>query len=706
MKFRTRLLILLLIVALLPLSISFLVQRLSILHFGNKLAEDTRSLLDSSAQNLLHTLVEDYARILKRDRILAFLALENQVQAVERTLFSAPPEMQPGEFFFAGAPLSEEQQSTLKVSQTHLWEDSSGTLIPIPVSYTQQSLFLPQGVTRDQVQEQLARIGQLTSIYHNIQTLLPNLFLWQYTSFTSGLHSSYPGKAHYPANYDPRTRPWYRAAMAQNSVAQTILTDLSTGSLILTLSKQVRYPDGSIAGVTALDIDYRQFFNDWKIPAEWADETQSMILIYHDDAPDMNSTLEILLRNSSQKRAEKRQKKNSSDYLDLTGSRFEEILQDLRSGHSAVRLVRFQGQDCLLAYGARAGKDPFPMVVVPYQRILAKARDAKLYVNRQISLGLSISALLTIIVVAATIMTSFVRARKVTRPVMQLAQAAEELAAGNFSARVQISSGDELENLGQIFNSLGDRLEEREKMLQSLALAKEIQQHLLPANSPHCPGFDLAGKSIYCDETGGDYYDFIRLNGSDKLGLAVGDVSGHGIGSALVMATARGALHSLVENRVTDLADLFTELNHDLCHGTSDSSFMTLFYGVLNPDQQTLEWISAGQAPIFYFHNGEIEELECSAIPLGIDVMGDYQQVSRISFAAGDILLIGTDGIWETRNEDGEMFGTEKVRDLLHAGHELAAAELVDRVLTEINLFRGAAAIEDDITLMIVRVQP
>jgi len=703
MKFRTRLLILLLLVALVPLSISFFVQRTSILHFGNKLAEDTRSYLGSGAETLLHALVDDYTRILKRDRAMALLTLQSQARAVEYLLALPSPE-QPSKIYFADDYTNPATQpDDLRMTQSHLRESPEGTLTPIPVSLSQQVIFLTAGTKAKDVTDDLKRMSGMARIYRDLHAIQPDLFLWQYTALESGIHSSYPGKGGYPADYDPRKREWYRAAVAGDGVSQRILTDVTTGALILTLATPVHYRDGRLAGVTALDIDYRQFFTDWNIPAEWSDVAESMVLIYHDNAKDRRGALEILLQNNQENNTRNWRKAVGRKYLDLTAPGFRDIQQDLRSGRSGIRKVVFEGREMLWAYGNRAGKDPFPLVMVPYDRILSRAQDAEQYVNRQISLSLTISAVLTVMVVVSAILLALIRSRKVTRPVMQLAQAAEQLAAGNFSARVQITTRDELENLGRIFNGLGDRLLEREQMKQSLALAKEIQQELLPREIPTCSGFDLGGRSIYCDETGGDYFDFIGLNGGDTLGVAVGDVSGHGIGAALVMATARGALHSLVVNKTPPLPELFQELNRYLCRGTGDAYFMTLFYGVLDPRMKTFNWLSAGHAPVFLYQEGRVFDLNSSGIPLGIHEQTDYAPGETIAFADGDILLIGTDGIWETRNLDNQMFGTERVRNLIMEHKDETASRIAEVILADINQFRGGAQIEDDITLLIIK---
>ena len=706
MKFRTKLLILLLLVTMLPLGLSFLSQRASMLHLGNKLASDTRTLLNNNAKVLLHSLVDNYGRILKRDKAMALLTLQSQAQAVESRLSSAPPEHPQAIFFSADYASTQTQPKDLITTKKHQRPTKKGQLVPIPISYSQQVIFIAEGEKTPAVLYDLKLISSMPEAYRALHDIQPDLFLWQYTALESGVHSSYPGKGGYPTDYDPRQRQWYKETVEQGETTQQIVTDLTTGTLILTLAKPVYTAEKKLAGVTALDIDYRQFFTDWKIPEQWGNDAESMVLIYRSEIPDPTKRLEVLLHNRSEDHSLNWRMPVKHEYLDMTDPQLQDLQQDLIFGKSAVRKITFQGKEALWAYGSRNGDEPFPLVIVPYKQIITQAVKAEQYANQQISQSLTISAALTIVVVAGAILLAISRSRKVTQPIMQLATAANQLSEGNFDARVKIDTGDELEDLGNIVNGMGGRLKERDQMQQSLTLAKEIQQQLLPNSAPDCPNFDLAGRSLYCDGTGGDYFDFIELKSSDqqRFGLAVGDVSGHGIGPALVMATARGALHSLVDRYGSQLAALASELNNHLFRGTSDSYFMTLFYGVLDPVEKTLRWVSAGHAPIFFYRaNGPIEELDSSGIPLGIIENTPYETANTIKFESGDILLIGTDGIWETRNREEDMFGTKRVGELLIRHAEASADNIADQLITELNSFRGEHSRDDDITLIVVK---
>ncbi len=708
MSFRTKLLLLLLIIALLPLGLSFIAQRNLVTYYGNQLAQDTHTLINDNAVNLLHMLATDYGRILRRDHAMARFALQAQAQAVEQALAAQNPPADRDVYLATDFDHPQRQPANMVLSTDHMRIDSDGTLSPMSVSWNHQVFFLAEDTRFDAVSDQIQRLSHMTDIYQFLHRIEPDLFLWQYTALESGVHSSFPGKGGYPANYDPRQRQWYINAVRNNQTTQQILTDVTTGSLILTLSRPVRSPDGELYGVTALDIDYRQFFSDWNIPTEWSDVTRSMVVNFT-DKPDNSSQLEILLKSRPDTISQHWSLPVEREFIDMADPQLHLVAADILSGRSAVRKINYQGEELLWAYGSRQGDAPFPLVMVPYERVIAPATQAREAVNRQITLGLSASAILTLVAVLVAVLVALRQARKVTNPVMQLADAAQQLSRGKFDARVDIRTGDELQHLGDIFNSLGARLEEREQLKQSLALAKEIQQQLLPQKQPRCDNFELIGISRYCDETGGDYFDFISLekSASPALGLVVGDVSGHGIGAALVMATTRGMLHALVDRHADDPPRLVAEINHDLCRSIDDSGFMTLFFGTLNPEQRSLNWVSAGQAPLFIYRadlaGGHIEELGSSGIPLGIIPESDYEMEPTLHFNPGDILLIGTDGLWETHNYADEMFGTERLCTVLQESAHLPVEDIARQIFAELDLFRGDRSVDDDLTLMLVK---
>ena len=221
------------------------------------------------------------------------------------------------------------------------------------------------------------------------------------------------------------------------------------------------------------------------------------------------------------------------------------------------------------------------------------------------------------------------------------------------------------------------------------------------------PGFDIVGETEYCDETGGDYYDFIRLVGlgDDMLGIAVGDVSGHGVGAALLMASARAILRSLADQHERDLGKLFGTLNRDLARDVGEARFMTMFYAVLDASHRRIWCASGGHDPAFWLRrsSGQIEEFGDSGFPLGLVDDAEYSECGPLAIDSGDVIAIGTDGIWETRNAAGEMFGKDRVRNILASSADGSARRIYDTIVDAVSKFRGDAAQTDDVTLVVLK---
>lgn len=247
-----------------------------------------------------------------------------------------------------------------------------------------------------------------------------------------------------------------------------------------------------------------------------------------------------------------------------------------------------------------------------------------------------------------------------------------------------------------------------DEMRHSMALAHQVQQHLLPQNLPCIPGIDLFAGSQSCEEVGGDYYDFfpLREDGEDCWGVAVGDVSGHGVGAALLMSLAKGVLHANLEHHETHLEELFLAVNRQLLRNTDDASFMTLFVGVLHLRHLRFRWNSAGHGPIFHFQQAgnQIVELVTTGVPLGICDDKPYPSHAAVQLAVGDVLLFGTDGLWESRNPAGEMFGVERLKDILRGSAQRPAVQIYSTIMGRLADFCGTRRTEDDVTLVVLKI--
>ena len=246
-----------------------------------------------------------------------------------------------------------------------------------------------------------------------------------------------------------------------------------------------------------------------------------------------------------------------------------------------------------------------------------------------------------------------------------------------------------------------------QKLKSSLELAQQIQETLLPAVSDLTCDLDIYVKTRYSEEIGGDYYDFFHPQAFPEhiLGLAVGDVTGHGTGAALLMAMAKGVLQSEVEHSPFDLVPMINSLNRFFCHYVEPGRLMTLFLALIDVRSRCLNWCSAGQGPVYVYHPADqcFAELSCTGPPLGV-VDGAEFESQFMTLNKDDILVIGTDGIWEARNPAGEMFSIERVRQLLATWHHKTAEEIGEGIFERVKSFTARDEPEDDSSLMIIKV--
>ena len=244
---------------------------------------------------------------------------------------------------------------------------------------------------------------------------------------------------------------------------------------------------------------------------------------------------------------------------------------------------------------------------------------------------------------------------------------------------------------------------------KALALAGEVQKSLLPQDKPTIQGLDVAGKNVSCDEIGGDYFDFIWRRDSKKgpFSVVVGDISGHGVDSALLMTTARAFLRMRASQPGT-ISEIVTAMNRHLTQDVLETGrFMTLFYLTVDPENDLLEWVRAGHDPALVYDPVQdvFEELKGMGLALGVDEGFSYQKNHKTGIIDGQIIAIGTDGVWEAINTDSEMFGKDRFRDIIRRNAHTGASEILNAVYNGLNQFTKGQKSEDDITLVIIKVQ-
>jgi len=297
---------------------------------------------------------------------------------------------------------------------------------------------------------------------------------------------------------------------------------------------------------------------------------------------------------------------------------------------------------------------------------------------------------------------------KVTRSINRISTAANGLAKGVFSAPLRIESRDEIGDLTHSFNVMSNQLKERIQLRQEMSLAGEVQNNLLPQSGFKADGLDIAVATKYCDKTGGDYVDIIKASHTKRRAtVVVGDVVGHGIGASLLMATLRALLRGRASMPGSPV-DITNDVNILLCKDTLRSgNFATLFYLTVDCSLKTVEWVRCGHEPAFLFcpKQNTFTELKGTGMAMGVDEAWQATLNSCQFLDEKQVILIGTDGIWDVENGFGELFGKERTQNLIVKYAHLSAREIISNILEAIEKFRGERSQNDDITLAIIKTE-
>lgn len=283
--------------------------------------------------------------------------------------------------------------------------------------------------------------------------------------------------------------------------------------------------------------------------------------------------------------------------------------------------------------------------------------------------------------------------------------ALEAVAAGDLRRNVPVATADEFGVMAVATNAMIQGLRHRVELMDALSMAEAVQKSLLPASPPELPGVSMAATAIYSGQTGGDYYDFLELTGG-KLAVVVADVSGHGLDAALLMASARGFLRQAALC-LSDPSRIITTLNRHLARDVAGSGrFITLFMLVLDPRAGRMEWIRAGHDPALVYDpaTGEFEELVGRGLPLAVDEESSYLPGWTPGWPSGKVIVLGTDGLWESFGPDGSMYGKARLRDVIRGSGNIPAQEILDAIILDWRLFLGGEPQEDDVTLVVIRV--
>lgn len=575
-------------------------------------------------------------------------------------------------------------------------------------SYDHMVFHLSPGLARQEARREISALSGLLPVFRTLFARHRDIMAFGYVGLSSGLHAAYPGHGGYPEGYDPRKRAWYQHSLAARGMTWSVMTDAVTREVMATMAMPITTPRGAVLGVAGLDIPMGKLFLQSDLSRAWSSRMRTMVLsVKPEDLAGKPEPVIVATRDYARKNADwtapvELGRLTSPDIVALRA-----VLADLRAGRSGVRRLSVKGQDSLLAYAPITRRQLAVALLLPRAVVVAGATQAEAKVMTAVDGLLAQMAWFVGGGVLLVVVLVFPLSRMVTRPVLDLAQVAGKLAKGDFSARATVRGRDELADLARTFNDMAPHLLERIKLKNDMSLAMEVQQNLLPRRPPSIEGLDVAAMSLYCDETGGDYFDFLEFSEDEgtHADIVVGDVTGHGVSAALFMATGR----ALLRGRAMDVpgpALLLTEVNRLLCQDTQLSGrFITLFFLRIDQSAHEIVWCRAGHDPGLLYNptTGVFESLMGSGIPLGVTPDWTYTENRRSWLKPGEVLVLYTDGIHEARNAADVMYGRDRIMKVVTANADAPASTVVNALVADLREFKNGLPLEDDVTLVVIR---
>ena len=701
MKLKWKFFIVLLVASLVPMAaVTFFSHRASN-ELGKSISAQTRQTLTETVRREIVSATENYAMITGRAKSSLELALRLLISEAEKVL--AKPLPNPGTIYFAedfDNPLSAPED--LAASQLHMRIMEDGTLAPKLVSNSHPNFFVPSAVDRAQIGDDITRFTGLSPVLKGLAGEFGHILFWIYASLESGVHLSFPGHGGYPEGYDPRLRPWYTLARSAEEgllVWGQPVADATTNQLTFTVSGSFSKPDGSFAGVAAIDVLIPNVLLTSQISSQWSENMHSFLIGTEDE-----KGLWVLSKKNEGGGVGEEAGRASTGMFWLEEDPDFSNLTPLFANEKVGNLeMPYHGVDSFWAF-AEIYPSLYFLIIAPKSMVMELPQEVgksfSRYTRGQTAISITAAMIVVLVVTALALFIS----RANTKIILSIVQGFRKLEQGDFSARLDVEFNDERDQIVTSFNRIMPRLDEHLRMSRALGVAHEVQQSLLPDKDPTLQGFDIAGKSLYCDETGGDYYDFIRVS-DNRLAVVVGDVSGHGVSSALLMATAR-ALVMLRASMPGPTASIINDVNKHLSLDTYETgNFMTFFYCELNEMSHEICWVRAGHDPALIYNpeSNDFDELKGKGLALGLDYTFEYEESQRL-LSLNQVILIGTDGIWEMRNDLGEMFGKDRLKKIIRDNNSVTAKEMLAVIGEALEKFRGSAQLEDDVTMVVIKV--
>lgn len=326
--------------------------------------------------------------------------------------------------------------------------------------------------------------------------------------------------------------------------------------------------------------------------------------------------------------------------------------------------------------------------------------------------GFILVAVLFLLVEIMSLVAGIKLTRSITGTVHEIYEGTEHVKEGDFSYRIPVKGNDQLAELGASFNTMTENLgrllivaKEKERLESELEIAREVQNQLFPKDVPFSKTLELKGVCNPARMVSGDYYDFMAIS-DQQLAFAIGDVAGKGISAALLMATIQSTMRTQLSATNGSgpphfsTAKLVVNLNRQLYANTAAEKYATFFLALYNEVSQQMTYTNAGHLAPILLRGSNIELLDSTGTVVGAFPMVRYTE-KTVQLGAGDLLVAYTDGIVEPENAYGEMFGEDRLKDLVVKYNKADSAEIIARTMEAVNQWTGAGELQDDMTMVV-----
>lgn len=538
---------------------------------------------------------------------------------------------------------------------------------------------------------------------------------------SEGQTSIFPSKAlreRFLQDFDPRERFWYKLGEKADKPAYSDINRGADGHMSVTCVMPY-YDEDGFAGVVGIGYSVEDLYHTLVQSA--VGQSGISFVLDSNGQVIFSSEWEGILAASPE----------TLDIRELSGEEpsIAEAARHMSAGETGVTSVSMEGKDYYLAYAPLESIGWSFGILIDSREVIAPVEEVRnavllkmnefqaivqqIFTDSLFRVGVVLIPLLLLLIYASWFM-----AVRLTRPIRLLAERVKEIAAGNFKAKISITTGDEIEHLANCFNTMTDDLQqytenltqiaaEKERSLTELAVAAQIQMDMLPNNFPAFPerqDFSIFAVMEPAKDVGGDFYDYYIIN-ERYLVITIADVSGKGVPAALFMAKSQSVLKNCVlgVKNPENLGEILGKANHELCQHNEATMFVTVLMGVLDLQSGHFTYADGGHCPPLREHEGCADFLPLAkSCVLGLMDMPYGQQ--SIDLAPGDLLFLYTDGVSEAMNPEGKLFTEERIKETLNKLPQgQSPEELLPRMLAAVRKYADTAEQSDDITMLGLR---